>query len=473
MDLQYAHPIFCQGGEHLSRPSIARISLLLLMVLLASSPFLGGCQTKPSFTPTPTKTPTTIPSPTLTPTPTLTLTPTPTRPIETPTLTPTPTPTQVQVVAAVPTNTQTPTPEPTATLTPMVASRPPQAIKAAPAVPTLPPAPPSGAMPSTVSLGGDINPLTGLRVDPAKLNRRPLGVKVPNFPAEARPQSGLSLADVVIEHEAEASLTRFTAIFLGNDVGLIGPIRSLRLPDGELMPIFKAVLVASGGHPGVNVRITQGKAWAAEYKRIICPEAPFSDGGAQYRIPDKKSRYELTMFSDTATLWNVVTRRGINQRQDLNMFVFSETPPGGGREATHLKIVYKPDYAVAEYRYDAATQTYRRFDLGVPTMDEWTGRQIAPANVIVLYANHYNSDILTDTHDPNNLYYAVVAEIWGQGTARLMRDGKVYDIRWIRENAQQDNDRLIFVDGQGNQVPFRPGPTWIQLARPDGNVTID
>jgi hypothetical protein len=329
-------------------------------------------------------------------------------------------------------------------------------------------------MPAPVAMGGDINPLTGLRVDPAKLNRRPLGVKVPNFPVVARPQSGLSLADVVVEHEAEAKLTRFTAIFLGNDVGLLGPIRSVRLPDGELMPIFKSVLVASGGHPAVKIRITQGKAWASGYRRVICPEEPFTDGGAEYRLPNQKPRYELTMYSDTARLWNVAAARGVNQRQDFhNMFVFSEAPPGGGRDATHLRIVYKPVHSIAEYRYDAATHTYRRFDLGAATMDELTGQQIAPSNVIVMYANHYNSDILADAHDPNNLYYSVIVELWGQGTAKLMRDGKVYDVRWIRENAQQPNDRLIFVDGQGNQVPFRPGPTWIQLVRPDADIVID
>lgn len=325
-----------------------------------------------------------------------------------------------------------------------------------------------------MAIGGDVNPLTGLKVNPTNLNRRPLGVKIPNFPVDARPQSGLTLADVVVEYETEAFLPRFTAFFYGNDVGLLGPIRSLRLPDAELMPIFKAALVASGGHPAVKIRITEGKAWAAGYARIICPEDPFTDGGAEYRVPNKKARYELTMYSDTARLWSVLAARGANQRPDFhNMFVFSEMPPGGGRDATYLKIVYKPAYAIVEYRYEGATQTYRRFDLGVPTMDELTGRQIAPSNVVVLYANHYNSDILTDSHDPNNPYYGVIIELWGQGTARLMRDGRVYDVRWVRENAQQANDRLILVDDQGNQVPFRPGPTWIQVVRPDVDMVID
>lgn len=460
----------------MNRPTPIRLMLSALFVaLMLIGSAWSGCTAKVAPTATPTKTPTHIPTSTLTPTPTATWTPTLT-PLPN---TPTPTATEIQVAAVTPTPTWTLTPEPTATstLTPVVeivVQQP--VVKAAVVVPTATPnpAPPSGDMPAPLPMGGDINPLTGLQVNPANLNRRPLGVRIPNFPVDARPQSGLSLADVVIEHETEAFLPRLMAIFWGNDVSLLGPIRSLRLPDGEWMPIFKSILVASGGHPGVKIRITQGKAWATGYQRIICPEEPFTDGGAEYRMPEKKARYELTMYSDTARLWSVASSRGINQRPDFhNMFVFSDTPPGGGRDATHLKIVYKPAYAVAEYRYDAATHTYKRFDLGVPTVDELTGRQIAPTNVIVLFANHYNSDILTDTHDPNNPYYAVTIEVWGQGTAKLMRDGKVYDIRWERQNAQQESDRLIFVDEQGNRVPFHPGQTWIQVVRPDANLTID
>ena len=322
----------------------------------------------------------------------------------------------------------------------------------------------------------DINPLTGLKVDAAKLNRRPLGIKIPNFPVEARPQSGLSKADVVVEHEAEAYLTRFTAIFMGNDASPeVGPVRSIRLIDGEIIPIFKAVLVASGGHPAVKTRVTQGKAWAVGYKRIICPEEPFlGDGGTMRRVPKEGRRYELTLYGDTPSLWNLVTQRGVNQRQNFNnMWVFSDSPPAAGAGATHLKIVYKPGWSEAEYRYDVQTHTYKRFDLGQPSMDELTGQQIAPSNVLVLYVNHADTDIAADTHDPNHIWYAVSIQLWGEGSAKLMRDGQVYDCKWIRENPQQANDRLIIVDGLGRQVPFRPGPTWIQLVRLDANVQID
>jgi hypothetical protein len=337
------------------------------------------------------------------------------------------------------------------------------------------PTPAAATSSVTASTGTAINPLTGLPVHAAKLSRRPLAVKVPNFPFDARPQSGLSRADVVIEHEAEAYLTRFMAIFLGGDAPALGPIRSLRLPDAELVPIFKAALVASGGHPAVKIRITEGKPWAAGYSRIICPEAPFlGDGGATRRANKPNRRYELTLYSDTSSLWNVLSQRGVNQGQDFhNMWVFDENPPSGGQDATHLRIVYKPQWSIAEYRYDAGVKAYRRFDVGKPLMDELTGRQIAPSNVLLLYVNHSNSDILADAHDPAHPWYAVLIQLWGQGSGKLLRNGRVYDIQWVRENAQAPNDRLLVLDSQGNQIPFRPGQTFIQLVRPDADVQID
>ena len=72
-----------------------------------------------------------------------------------------------------------------------------------------------------------INPLTGLQpADPSRLNRRPMVIKVSNFPRSIRPQWGLSLADHVYEYYLEFGLTRFAAVYLGNDTQRVGPVRS-------------------------------------------------------------------------------------------------------------------------------------------------------------------------------------------------------------------------------------------------------
>jgi hypothetical protein len=464
---------------------LARPTMLLTICLLGV--VLSGCGGKPQPTPTPTKTPTPVSVAAVAPvsqgsnqaqatptaTHTATATPTPPDPTATPTETATPTTTAIVLEndpAFPPTETPGLSDEQTieqwkakrsTTNTPL-----PTGGGTAP-LPTATPAPAyTGAT--------ETNPLTGLPVAAYKLNRRPLAVKVPNFPWEARPQSGLSLADVVIEHEAEAYLTRFTAIFYGSDANpSLGPVRSVRLVDAELVSIFRASLVTSGGHPAVKQRVL-AKSWASGYRRVISPDEPFSDGGCTYRLPQSGKRYELTLYASTSCLWNLSSQRGINHRPDFQgMWRFDESPPPGGGDATYLRIVYEPQWSITEYRYDAGSKTYKRFDVGQPTFDALTGRQIAPPNVVVMYVNHVNSDIAADTHDPNNIWYSVIHQVWGEGTGKLMRDGKVYDIRWVRENAQGPNDRLVFLDHTGNKISLRPGATWIQLVRPDADHAIN
>ena len=82
----------------------------------------------------------------------------------------------------------------------------------------------------------NINPLTGLSVkDTRTLNRRPISIKVSNYPRSIRPQWGLSQADQIFEYYHEAGLTRFNAIFYSNDVDRIGPIRSGRFSDVDIV----------------------------------------------------------------------------------------------------------------------------------------------------------------------------------------------------------------------------------------------
>src|SRR5262249_40987630 len=98
----------------------------------------------------------------------------------------------------------------------------------------------------------NVDPLTGLVVDdPSVLNRRPLLVKISNAPPVVRPQSGISIADVIFEEYAEGGWTRFTAVFYSHGGQHIGSVRSVRLIDLQLTPAFDGVLVFSGGSLGV------------------------------------------------------------------------------------------------------------------------------------------------------------------------------------------------------------------------------
>jgi len=497
LDLRYAALGLARGTRNCHRNSLLLATLLMIpawrralicCVLLTLGLSLAGCGPQETPVATPTTAPTKVPvvSPTVaalpsraSPEPTLTV-PWPTATELVPTHTPSPSATPTALPrTATPTSIPVPptlddTLRPSALTAVRRVSKLPSGI--IPAAATRPPIPDTLSPDLPPTGDTETNPLTGLRVAAANLDRRPLGVKIANYPPDARPQSGLSFADVVFEYEVEYHLSRFAAIYWGSGpVAELGPIRSLRIVDSELMSIFQSVLVTSGGHPAVKTRITEGKEWAAGFRRIICPETPFlGEGGTMRRIPKSGRLYELTLYSDTTSLWDLVARRNINQRPNLEgMFAFSDSAPEGGSEATYLQVVYIAGSSEAEYRYDALSHTYGRFDLGQPTTDALTGKQIAPSNVLVFYVNHVDTDILVDQHNPSHPWYSLEIQLWGQGPARLFRDGRVYECQWLRQNPQQAGDRLVVVDAQGKQMPFHPGPTWIELVRLDAKIRID
>src|SRR3989304_3130789 len=110
------------------------------------------------------------------------------------------------------------------TFTPSLAPELPESTPTATEVPTVTATPTPAPLGPAFAPG--IDPLTGLAVDdPALLERRPMGIKVSNFPRSLRPHTGLSLADLVFEYYTEEGMTRFLAFYLGHDAPKVGPKR--------------------------------------------------------------------------------------------------------------------------------------------------------------------------------------------------------------------------------------------------------
>jgi hypothetical protein len=359
--------------------------------------------------------------------------------------------------------TETPSPLPSATFT-EVPSPTQTPISVSTSTPTML-LPTSTSTPSgSVTLAPNVNPLTGLVVDDiARLERRPLAIKVSNAPSVVRPQAGLDKADVVFEHVAEAQLTRFTAIYLGQDADKVGSVRSARLIDLEIPAMFKSLFAFSGASGGVKAKIK-----ASDFAdRVFSPDPGFNDPGFK-RIPAPGKAFEHTLFTDTPTLWALAEERDLDERQDLTGWAFAPTPPSGGKPAREIDILYRANVASAEYRYDAGQGAYKRYILGDAHVDEVTGEQLSARNVIVLYANHVETDIVEDSTGPKP-YYSIEIQIWGQGPATIFRDGQSWAVTWSRP---QREDLIQFLDGAGHPFPFKPGNTWIQVVPLDFKTVV-
>ena len=307
--------------------------------------------------------------------------------------------------------------------------------------PTPIPQPPPSNLP-TISHPANVNPLTGLPVDdPAKLQRRPLMVRVGNDPA-ARPQVGLNSADMVYEEITEWWVTRFTAIFLSQTPTTVGPVRSARLINVQLVPQYQGALAHSGGSDPVRWEISQ--VISANLDEFYNP-APYF-----YR-PNEGWQTRLAINAEDARAY--MQKKNLDAPVALQGFVFSGTPEGG-ESGENIFIPYPRVTSLTEWHYDAGSGKYLRWISGDPLYD-FNGGQIAAANVIVYFTEHQDTDIVEDTNGAKSIRILVN----GRGPAWFFRDGKLTKGYWETDGSRTP----YFAYEDGHPYSLKPGNTWVEV----------
>lgn len=335
------------------------------------------------------------------------------------------------------------TPYPTATLAPT--ATPP---------PTLTPIPPTPTVQPTPTPDPYVNPLTGLHVDdPSRLAQRVLAVRIGNDP-EIRPQEGLGLADVVYEEIMDGwTVTRFTALYLADDVERLRPIRSARLCSLAIAPQYDAALVHSGASDPIRWRISQASGFVDLDQYFHA--APY----AMLAGYDWRGR----MYTSVAAVRDYLAKKGLERSTPIEGYSFDSKAPQG-EPALSIHIPY-PRSSVVDWAYDTASGRYLRAVQGAPHLEGLTKQQIGAENVIVFYTEHKKTDIIEDSLGST----AIDIVMEGSGRAQLCRDGVVQELRW----EQRAPGALIqYYDASGEIAPLKSGKTWIQLVPVDYAVEI-
>jgi hypothetical protein len=305
----------------------------------------------------------------------------------------------------------------------------------------------------------DLNPLTGLKVDdPTVLQRRPLMVRVGNDPG-ARPQVALNEADVVYEEIVEWWVTRFTAIYLSQDPETIAPIRSARLINLQLTPQYGGALVNSGGSDGVR--------WEVSRTDIVNLDEFFVPGPYFYR-PNEGWQTRLAIDATAARTY--MADEGLDSSVGLRGFAFSDQldldalPAGTTAGADTVEIPYPQQTSAVRWQYDDVESVYKRFVTGEPHVG-FGGEQIETTNLIVYFADHQPTDIVEDSNGATSIRIILN----GRGAAWLFRDGTVLTGNWETDGTNTP----LFVFDNGEQMPLKPGNTWVQVVPLEYNIDID
>jgi hypothetical protein len=288
-----------------------------------------------------------------------------------------------------------------------------------------------GSAPATSHLR---SPFTGEPV--ASLNRV-LAVKIDNI-VFARPQTGLSHADIVYVLPVEGGLSRFLAVFSSHFPPVIGPVRSAREDDLELLRQFGRPAFAYSGATATLLPYIHRTA------RIV----DLFDGiaGGYFRGSSRTAPYNL--YARTPQLLRQAPRA--SRARDIG-FRFGP-PPAGGRPARSAVMAYPA--AWFRFTWSAARRGWLVSMDGKPAVTTDAGR-LAPATVVIQHTTVRTSRFLEYGKPPP------YAESVGSGTALVLRNGKAWTTHWSRPSA---NGGTTFTTAPGQRMTFAPGQVWIVLA---------
>ncbi|MFJ9038441.1 DUF3048 domain-containing protein [Streptomyces sp. NPDC102406] len=266
-----------------------------------------------------------------------------------------------------------------------------------------------------------------------------LAVKIDNVGA-ARPQTGIEDADIVYAEQVEGGLSRLMAVFGSRLPDVVGPVRSARETDLELLGQFHRPTLAYSGAQGRLRPLIDAAPLRAK---------PAGEGGrAYFRGGGKPAPHNL--FLRPAALGGVRAGAGAGAAAG---FRFAARVPAGGRPETARTVRFPS----ARFTFDWSAGR-RRWLVSMDGNAAVTagGTRLAAATVVVQYVDVQASRFHDKLGNTSPLSRTV-----GAGKAVVLRDGRAYEARWERPGAADGT--AFTVDGQ--PLPFAPGPVWVVFAK--------
>lgn len=294
-------------------------------------------------------------------------------------------------------------------------------------------------------------PLTGLPALSASTAIRPaVIVKIDNDTA-ARPQSGVDQADVVYEEVVEGGITRYLAVFQSQDADIVGPVRSVRETDADIVRPIGGLFAYSGGIAAfVNLVDAAG----------ITDVGAVTDGGAYYRSSLRAAPDNL--YTSTSVL-RERTPSGMRPPPPLFEYVAAHQPFSevGERNVSKVTVAMSPS-AIVTWTYSSPSEQWlRSVDGSNQEVAEGTsltpGPPIAFTNVIVQMVPYQNTGYIDPAGNP-----VPDANVVGTGPAVILSGGKLVDATWSKPTP---SSVTTYLASDGSRIiRLLPGQTWVMLA---------
>ena len=269
----------------------------------------------------------------------------------------------------------------------------------------------------------------------------------------ARPQIGIEDADVVYIEQVEGGLTRLAAIFSSVIPQNIGPVRSARISDIDILAQYGKVIFAySGAQRAMLTFISNSNLW---------------DYGAQRqsptiytRDPNRSAPYDMVLRGDLLLEQAKADERDIAISKSVG-WNFGDAPAGG-------VPIDSVSVRWPAAKYEASwSETERRWFLsngGVANFAA-SGKQLGPTTFVIQTVEM--SDSIYRGSDGS---YTPLSETVGTGTGYILRDGRSFKVNWSRPTAESGTTWTL---ADGSEIKFAAGSVWVALTdrKPEFTLT--
>ena len=287
-------------------------------------------------------------------------------------------------------------------------------------------------------------PLRGTTVPAGSLEHSAISAKIDNH-WDARPQVALERTDLLFEELVEGGITRYVAVWQSDIPELLGPVRSIRPMDPDIISPLGGIVCYSGGQQRFVALMRQTPGYNAIHGQA-------DTANTFYRAKDRPAPHDVI----------VKAQEVLAQHPDIpappQQFAYaldgaSSTAGKDGTPTASINYRFSSSYYGA-WNWDATAGTWMRVQQGEVDRDS-TGAQLRASNVVVVRVN-----VVDDRGVPKT-------ELYGSGEAWISSGGATVHGAWSKSSATSP---LRLVDDNGVTIRLAAGNTWFELIPPAGSV---
>ncbi|TFD61454.1 DUF3048 domain-containing protein [Cryobacterium suzukii] len=291
----------------------------------------------------------------------------------------------------------------------------------------------------------EIAPLTGIAMAVGSSTNPSLAAKIDNHVA-ARPQVAIDRTDLVFEELVEGGITRYVAVWQSSIPDQVGPVRSIRPMDPDIIAPFSGLVAFSGGQQ----RFVDAMTATGQISAIF-----------DYDTTGLFSRSNATAAPHNVILAaSEFVNRNITVAPPAQQYAYAATLAGASAavDGAPISVINArfSDASARSWTWNAEATAYLRAQDGAPDLTG-DGVQLAATNVVVLRV-----DITVDQSIPKT-------ELIASGEASISTGGKTLAATWSKDSQTAP---IRLVDGHGVTIRLAPGNTWFQLV-PNGTGSTD